>query len=129
MARRNREMASATAERPVETQNDEQPAETGGKRKRVDVAAVASSDPHAKILVNLPVPAEMRVMIREKAEAANVSEFQYIRDLVARDLGYSVPASFNERKSRAGAYAGMTEEQKKQAIAEANKAKRDQVNT
>lgn len=115
-------MASAT----VETQATD---ETASKRKRVDVEAVAASDPQAKILMNLPVPAEMRVKIREAAEASNVSEFQYIRDIVARELNYTVPASFNERKTRAGQYAGMTDEEKKEAIAKANAAKREQVNS
>lgn len=113
---------NATAE-IEETQTD---SETGqSKRQRVDVNALAQSNPHEKLIVALPVPAEMRVLIRQQAESQGISEVQYIRDTVAGSLGYTVPASFNERKRRTSA---MTEEERKAHAKAVANERREQVN-
>lgn len=115
-------MATATAERP-------QTEETATKsRKRVDASAVATENPLEKLTINLAVPAEMKVLLRDAAQKSSVSETQFARDVLARHLGYTVPEQFNERKGRKGAFAGMTEEERKAAIAEQNAKKRDNVN-
>lgn len=126
MARKVQEMATATLEAP---ETEATATTESKKRKRVNVDELASQNPHEKVLLNIPFPAEMRVMLRSQAEQANVSEAQFVRDLVADRLGYEVPASFNERKHRIGQFSGLSDEEKKAKIAEANKAKREQVNT
>lgn len=101
--------------------------ETGqSKRKRVDINSLATQNPHEKLIVAIPVPAEMRVLIRQHAEQNGVSEAQYIRDLVATNLGYVVPESFNERKRRASAFA--SEEERKAFQKEQANKKRENVN-
>ena len=115
-------------ETQTQSENGEHEDTAENKRQRVDLDKLAAENPHEKVSFQLPMPAEMRVMVRKGAEDAKASEAQYIRDLVARDLGYTVPESFNERKRRTGAYSGLSEEEKKEAIKAANAQKREQVN-
>lgn len=95
-------------------------------RKRIDVAELAAQNPHEKVVVAIPVPAEMRVLLRQQAEQQEVSEAQYIRDMLAGSLGYTVPASFNERKRRATAFE--SEEARKEHIKQQAAERRNNVN-
>jgi hypothetical protein len=110
MARKEKTMATATLENEAGTET--QVSKNGASksnRKRVDVEALANENPHERVTLALHVPAEMRVLIRKAAESADVSEAQYVRDVLAGQIGYTVPAEFNERKRRAGT---MTDEEK-----------------
>jgi hypothetical protein len=113
-----------TATVETEAQNGETAEQNETKRQRIDPATL---EPDTKVSLLVPVPAGLRVALRKVAEEKGVSEAQYVRDLLAVQMEYSVPESFNERKRRVGAYAGMTEEQKKEAIAAQAAEKRANV--
>lgn len=111
-----------TSEQNVETQAaDETPAETKGKRKRVDVAALAAQNPNEKVVLTLHIPAGLKVKIKETADGQDVSEAEFVRNLLGKELSYEIPAEFNERKR---GRAGMSEEEKEKQ----NATKRDNVN-
>lgn len=113
---------SATAE--VEGQVSEDSADEKQTRKRVDPSTL---DPNEKVVLSFHIPAGMRVQLRTEAESAGKSEAQYVRDMVAGQIGYTIPESFNERRGRVGQYSGLSEEEKKAAIKAENDKKRDNV--
>jgi hypothetical protein len=106
------------------TEQPQPTSENGTGRKRVDVATL---DPNEKVVISVQVPAGLKLAVRKAAEAQEDSETQFVRNLIARELGYEIPESFNERKSRTGAYAGMTAEEKEEAQKAEQARKRDAV--
>lgn len=130
MARNDTAVLEPTDE---QTEVTEQPQENGtdevsAKRKRVDVEALAASNPNEKVVLSLNIPAGLKLAIRKASDASDISEAQYVRDLLSEKFEYTIPDEFNERKHRSGKYAGLTEEEKKAAIARDNATKRDTVN-
>lgn len=126
MAVDTEEMVSQTENDATDTENDanETPEENESKRKRVDLTTL---DPNDKVILSFFVPAGLRLELRKLAEANEETETNYVRNLIASQVGYTIPDSFNERKHRAGQYSGMSDAEKKAAIAAENKEKRDNV--
>jgi hypothetical protein len=123
---RKTDMAIATEEmtdeqtQTEETQTETTNSEPEGKRKRAKVDLDSLND-NDKVIVSFNVPAGMRKLFRTNSDAAKVSEAKYLRDLLATELGYAVPAEFDERGRKST--AGLSEEEKKAQ----NDAKRKNV--
>lgn len=133
MARNNTAVLEPTDEQTQpevteQTQENGTAEATTEKRKRVDVEALAASNPNEKVVLSLNIPAGLKLAIRKAADTSDISEAQYVRDLLSEKFEYVIPDEFNERKHRTGKYAGLSEEEKKAAIARDNATKRDTVN-
>ena len=109
---------SATVEADAEGTEEKQ------SRKRVDPATLG---PDEKILLSFNVPAGMRVELKRLATEQNVSETQFVRNMIASQIGYAVPESFNERKGRVGKYSNLSEDERKAAIKAEQETKRQNV--
>ncbi len=116
-------MAKDSAVMDNETVNDTAPESEESKRERVDLATLA---PHDKVTITLSVPVEFKRMVNAKADESDQSAAEYLRDLSVKHFNYELPKSFVEvKRGRTSVkYAGMTAEEKKEAIKKENDTKR-----
>lgn len=101
--------------------------ETTTKRERVDIEKLAAENPNEKVTLAVSIPAGLKLAIKQRADADDLSETQFVRNLLAAQFEYTIPESFTERRGRTGKYSGMTEEDKAAAIKAENEKKRNVV--
>lgn len=108
-----------------ENATDDEDEEATNKRERVDLESL---QPHDKVQLNITIPAELKLQIIKTAEENGQSASTYVRNLVCQRWEYALPESFTVRRGRQSTkYAGMSPEEKKAAIAQEAKAKREKM--
>lgn len=96
--------------------------EATAKRERVDLEAL---QPHDKTQLAVSIPAEFKLQIVKAAEENGKSASEYAREILCQRFEYSLPESFTVRRGRQSQkYAGMTAEERKEAIAREGKQER-----
>lgn len=86
----------------------------------------AAKPQRSTITVATNVPLDMKELLDKAAEAAGKTTAVYVRELLANSVSYTLPVA--ARKTRdTNKYVGMTDEQKKAAVAKDQQEKRQKA--
>lgn len=110
-----------TADNAAETEPTKESGADKAKRERVELETL---DPNTKVTLVLSVPAGMKLALTKAGEDQSLSATAYARQQLAEKIAYEIPDSFLEG-ARVKKYAN--DEERKTAIAQDNKDKREAV--
>ena len=123
MARQKRTTEMATDTQDIETTEDvESTTDTAVEKRKRERVQLETLDAGERVQQAFALPAGMKLALEKLAEAENLSPSAYVRRLVATQIEYVIPASFDER-TRESKYT--SEEEKKAAQKTRNDERRE----